>query len=238
MKPVKKHKHIKGHMSAGKKQGRVREAPAEAKHTGMGVMNIMILTDHESRLLYDYYEPERMKDIDLIISCGDLSPEYLTFFATLCHVPVLYVRGNHDGRYAEKPPEGCICIEDDIFVYQGVRILGLGGSMQYIPGAANQYTEQQMKRRVRRLGFKLWRRRGFDILVAHAPAWQVNDLEDLPHRGFAVFRTLMEKYKPKFFFHGHVHANYSSNFKRKDTFGHTTVINAYDFYVVEYPLEG
>lgn len=215
MKPVKKH-----------------------KHTGMGVMNIMILTDHESRLLYDYYEPERMKDIDLIISCGDLSPEYLTFFATLCHVPVLYVRGNHDGRYAEKPPEGCICIEDDIFVYQGVRILGLGGSMQYIPGAANQYTEQQMKRRVRRLGFKLWRRRGFDILVAHAPAWQVNDLEDLPHRGFAVFRTLMEKYKPKFFFHGHVHANYSSNFKRKDTFGHTTVINAYDFYVVEYPLEG
>ena len=56
--------------------------------TGTDTLRIMILTDHESRLLYDYYEPERMKDIDLIISCGDLAPEYLTFFATLCHVPV------------------------------------------------------------------------------------------------------------------------------------------------------
>ena len=220
----------------GKRRGG-GEVPGGEDHNRMEVMNIMILTDHESKLLYDYYEPERMKNIDLIISCGDLSSDYLTFFATLCQVPVLYVRGNHDGQYAEKPPEGCICIEDDIFVYRGVRILGLGGSMEYIPGAVNQYTERQMRRRVRRLSFKLWRRRGFDILVAHAPAYQVNDLEDLPHRGFAVFRTLMEKYRPRFFFHGHVHANYSSNFKRRDTFGDTTVINAYDFYVVEYPME-
>ena len=203
--------------------------------TGTDTLRIMILTDHESRLLYDYYEPERMKDIDLIISCGDLAPEYLKFFATLCHVPVLYVRGNHDGKYDEKPPEGCICIEDDIYVHEGIRILGLGGSMEYIPGARNQYTEQQMRSRVRRLWFKLWRHKGFDILVAHAPARAVNDLEDLPHRGFAVFRMLMEKYRPKFFFHGHVHANYSRNFKRRDTFCNTTVINAYDFYVVEYP---
>ena len=33
-------------------------------------MNIMIFADQESKLLYEYYAPERMKDIDLIISCG------------------------------------------------------------------------------------------------------------------------------------------------------------------------
>ena len=196
----------------------------------------MVLTDHESKLLYDYYDPERMKDIDLIISCGDLAPEYLSFFATLCHAPVLYVRGNHDNKYEKRPPEGCICIEDSIFNFQGIRILGLGGSMRYIPHAPNQYSEREMKRRVRKLRFKLLRHKGFDILVAHAPAYQVNDMEDLPHRGFQTFRTLMEKYKPKFFLHGHVHANYGRNFKRKDTFLETTVINAYDFYVVEYPI--
>lgn len=200
-----------------------------------GPLNIMVLTDHESKLLYDYYEPERMKDIDLIISCGDLAPEYLSFFATLCHAPVLYVRGNHDNKYEKRPPEGCICIEDSIFNFQGIRILGLGGSMRYIPHAPNQYTEREMKRRVRKLRFKLLRHKGFDILVAHAPAYQVNDMEDLPHRGFRIFCTLMEKYKPKFFLHGHVHANYGRNFKRRDTFLETTVINAYDFYVVEYP---
>ncbi len=200
------------------------------------VINIMVLADHESKLLYDYYDPERMKDIDLIISCGDLSADYLSFFATLCRAPVLYVRGNHDKKYATKPPEGCICIEDDIFLFEGIRILGLGGSMRYIPQAPNQFTERQMQKRLKKLRYKLWRHKGFDILVSHAPAYQVNDLEDLPHRGFAVFRTLMERYEPKFFFHGHIHANYSRDFKRQDQFGKTTVINAYDFYVIEYPL--
>ena len=62
MKPVKKHRHIKGHVPVKRKQDRGREEPDGTKYAGMGVMNIMILTDHESRLLYDYYEPERMKD--------------------------------------------------------------------------------------------------------------------------------------------------------------------------------
>lgn len=200
-------------------------------------MKILVLADQKSKYLYDFYEPDKLKDIDLIISCGDLSPVYLSFFVTLCNVPLLYVRGNHDGRYEETPPEGCICIEDDIYVYEGIRILGLGGSMEYIPKASNQYSEQAMRWRVWRLKYKLWRKKGFDILVTHAPAYQINDLGDLPHRGFEVFRTLMEKYEPKFFFHGHVHANYSRGFKRTDTYGKTTIVNAYEYYIVEYPSE-
>lgn len=197
-------------------------------------MKILVLADQKSKYLYDFYEPDKLKGIDLIISCGDLSPVYLSFFVTLCNVPLLYVRGNHDGRYETTPPEGCICIEDDIYVYEGIRILGLGGSMEYIPKASNQYSEKSMRKRVRKLRYKLWRNKGFDILVAHAPAYQVNDLEDLPHRGFKVFRTLMEKYEPKYFFHGHVHANYSRRFKRIDTFGKTTVVNGYEYYIIEY----
>ncbi len=198
-------------------------------------MKILVLADQKSKYLYDFYEPNKLKDIDLIISCGDLSPVYLSFFVTLCNVPLLYVRGNHDGRYEETPPEGCICIEDDIYVHEGIRIMGLGGSMEYIPKSSNQYSEQQMKKRVWKLKYKLWKNKGFDILVAHAPAYQINDLEDLPHRGFEVFRTLMEKYEPKFFFHGHVHANYSRGFKRIDTYEKTTIVNAYEYYIVDYP---
>ncbi len=198
-------------------------------------MKILLLADQKSKYLYDFYEPDKLKGIDLIISCGDLSPSYLTFFVTLCNVPLLYVRGNHDGKYEDSPPEGCICIEDDIYVHEGIRILGLGGSMEYIPRSSNQYTERAMRRRVQRLWFKLWWRKGFDILVTHAPAYQVNDLEDLPHRGFQVFRDLMEKYEPKFFFHGHVHANYGRGFKRTDTYGKTTIVNGFEYQIVEYP---
>lgn len=201
------------------------------------VLKILLLADHKSKFLYDYYEPERIKDIDLIISCGDLPQEYLSFFVTLCNVPLLYVEGNHDTRYEMNPPEGCTCIEDDIYVYHGVRILGLGGSMQYIPHAKNQYTEGQMRRRIYKLLPKLLWHKGFDILVTHAPAYELGDLPDLPHRGFAAFRALMDKYRPKYFFHGHVHANYGRGFKRTDTYGETTIVNAYEFYVVEYPLK-
>ncbi|MCI8523032.1 MAG: metallophosphoesterase [Lachnospiraceae bacterium] len=198
-------------------------------------MKILVLADQKSKYLYDFYEPDKLKDIDLIISCGDLPANYLSFFVTLCNVPLLYVKGNHDGKYETAPPEGCICIEDDIYVHQGIRIMGLGGSMEYIPRADNQYTEQKMRKRLWKLQYKLWKHKGFDILVTHAPARQVNDLEDLPHRGFEVFRTLLEKYTPKFFFHGHVHANYSRNFKRVDTYGKTTIINAFEYYIVDYP---
>jgi Icc-related predicted phosphoesterase len=47
----------------------------------------------------------------------------------------------------------------------------------------------------------------------------------------------MDKYHPKYFLHGHVHANYGKGFKRKDVYGTTRVINGYEFYVIEYPGE-
>lgn len=190
-------------------------------------MRILVVADEESKCLWDYFEKSKLEGIDLIISCGDLHPHYLSFLATFTSAPVLYVHGNHDRRYENVPPEGCICIEDDIYVYNGVRILGLGGSMCYV-GGPHQYTERQMKIRVRKLWFKLMRHKGFDILVTHAPAYELNDGSDLPHRGFKVFISLIEKYCPKFFLHGHVHMSYGRKHKRYDKYQNTHVINAYE----------
>ena len=43
-------------------------------------MKILALADVESKALWDYYNPERLKDVDVILSCGDLDPHYLSFF--------------------------------------------------------------------------------------------------------------------------------------------------------------
>lgn len=199
-------------------------------------MKIMAIADHESELLWDYFDKSYLEGIDVIISCGDLKPQYLSFLATFTTAPVLYVHGNHDDRYEQTPPDGCICIDDEIYVHNGVRILGLGGSMRYKPGV-HQYTEKQMRRRVRKLWLKLKYHKGFDILVTHAPAFQFNDEEHLPHRGFEVFRTLMDKYKPAYFLHGHIHLNYG-RFPRLATYNETQVINAYEKYIFEYETNG
>lgn len=183
--------------------------------------------------LWDFYEKEKLEDVDLIISCGDLDPTYLSFLVTMTTVPVLYVHGNHDGRYEQVPPEGCICIDDRIYVHEGIRIMGLGGSMRYRPGKY-QYTESEMRRRIWKLWPKLVFRRGIDILVTHAPAYQLNDGRDLPHQGFRCFRRLLEKYKPKFFLHGHVHMSYGRNHKRYDQYQDTHVINAFERCIFDY----
>lgn len=199
-------------------------------------MKILAIADEESEALWDYFDKSKLEGIDLIISCGDLEPAYLSFLVTLSKIPVLYVCGNHDGKYEKDPPDGCICIENKIFVHKGVRILGLGGSMRYNSGK-NQYTELQMKQRVAKLWPKLIFRRGFDILVTHAPAYQLNDGMDLPHQGFRVFRRLMEKYRPKYFLHGHVHLNYGRRHKRYDKYQDTHIINAYKKCVFEFEDE-
>ena len=196
-------------------------------------MKILALADEESAYLWDYFEKSKLEGIDLIISCGDLNPKYLSFLATFTSAPVIYVHGNHDKKYKNIPPEGCICIEDEIYVYKGVRILGLGGSMKYNSDEC-QYTEREMRKRVRKLRWKLFRSKGFDILVTHAPAFGLNDGDDLPHRGFQVFNTLIEKYNPKYFLHGHVHMRYGRKHVRFDTCKDTKVINAFERCVFEY----
>lgn len=199
-------------------------------------MRILAIADQESSYLWDHFEKSKLEGIDLIISCGDLNPNYLSFLATFTSAPVLYVHGNHDERYNQTPPEGCICIEDKIYVHQGIRILGLGGSMRYKPGEC-QYTERQMKARVNKLKLQLLRRRGFDILVTHAPAYQLNDGMDLPHQGFRAFLTLLDRYRPKFFLHGHVHMSYGRRHKRYDKYQDTHVINVYERCAFDYEDE-
>ena len=66
--------------------------------------------------------------------------------------------------------------------------------MEYIPDSPNPYTEKMMRKRIHKLWWKLWRHKGFDILVTHAPSYNLNDMEDLPHRGFKAFLDLMDKY--------------------------------------------
>ena len=188
-------------------------------------MKILLLADQPEPTLWEFLDRRKLEGVDLILSCGDLPGEYLSFLTCFTHAPILYVHGNHDTRYERKPPEGCVCVEDTIYVHEGVRILGLGGSMRYRKGD-HQYTESEMRARVRKLWLKLWWRKGFDILLTHSPAYQMGDGSDLAHRGFKVFLKLIDKYSPKLMAHGHVHQSYQHNFVRVRERGGTKVINA------------
>ncbi len=197
-------------------------------------MKILAVSDEECPALRQYYTPGKLKQYDLIISCGDLKSDYLSFLVTAARCPLLYVHGNHDTGYTRKPPLGCDCIEDKIVVYNGLRILGLGGCRWYHPGV-HQYSEKDMKKRIRKLQFALWRAGGVDMVVTHAPISGVGDGEDSAHKGFEVFLELLEKYKPQYWLHGHMHLSYGQDQTRLRQCGSTTVINTTERYELDIP---
>lgn len=204
-------------------------------------MKILVVADEESRSLYEYYSKEKLADIDLILSCGDLSRDYLEFLVTMGHAPLLYVAGNHDDSFAQKPPTGCIPIDEKIYNFHGLRVGGLSGSVRYKESGAYQYTEEQQRRRVQRLRRSIERYHGIDIFLTHAPARGLGDGSDFPHRGFSCFYEILDRWQPLYFVHGHQHLNYGEG-KRMQRYQGTKIINGYVSYILEldesdYPSE-
>lgn len=197
-------------------------------------MKILAVSDEECSALWEHGSREKLREYDLIISCGDLKSEYLSYLVTMARCPVIYVHGNHDTGYRQRPPEGCDCIDDRFVLYNGLRILGLGGCLWYHPGA-HQYTDKEMARRIRRLRWQLWRHKGVDIVVTHAPPKGYGDDRDNAHQGFSAFLPLLEKYHPAYLLHGHVHFRRGLGRERKLQFGQTQIINVSERYVLEIP---
>ncbi len=197
-------------------------------------VKILIIADEESKFLWDYFTPDKLEGIDMIISCGDLRAEYLEFLVTMGKAPVLYVPGNHDSRYVKHPPEGCECLDGRVVNICGIRVLGFGGSMKYGEGPF-MYTENEMRKRIKRSRRSILLSSGFDILVTHSPARGYGDMDDIPHRGFECFNELLEKCRPKYLLHGHVHATYGNRFKRViDHPSGARIINGFDRYILEF----
>lgn len=171
-------------------------------------------------------------DVGLIISCGDLPPEFLTALRHRFDAPLVYILGNHDIRYGEAPPVGCANIDRRLVQVKGLNILGFSGSRWY-NGGMNQYTERDMQVAIAKMWFQLWRKGAPDIIVTHAPPRFIHDQEDPCHKGFRSFVPLIERYRPRFFLHGHIHRHFEADSERITEVGSTSVVNSYGYLFFE-----
>ena len=193
---------------------------------------------------------------DLILGCGDLPFDYLEYLRAATDVPLCYVRGNHDpapevnrvpfylpARFptqsASRNPArvvGGLNVDGRLADELGIRIVGLGGSIRYSQGP-NQYTQREMRGRVRRVSWnarlRRWRDGGpVDVVIAHSPPLDCGDGEDAAHRGFKSFHRLLDRLQPRLMLHGHVHPH---GFPRPDrTIGPTRVVNVIPFRLIEF----
>jgi Icc-related predicted phosphoesterase len=195
-------------------------------------MKILSVSDIVVPELSNRFDGRPFEGIDLILSCGDLPPEYLAFIRERLDAPLFYVRGNHDLRYRSAPPAGCENIHRRRITFKGLRILGLEGSRWY-NGGPIQYREFQMRQMIWRMLPKLWMGGGVDMVITHAPPRHINDAEDRCHRGFESYVKLISRFQPRYFIHGHIHTHFSEPSQRVTRVGKTQVINTFAFHLLE-----
>lgn len=192
-------------------------------------MKLLALSDKVVPFVYSDAVGEAYDDVDLVLGCGDLPPRYLEYVLTVLNVPLVYVPGNHDRDQYQV--EGGVAADGRLVEVNDLRILGLGGSPRYKPRGRHQYTESEM--RLRLLPFMpgvLWRRllgrRGFDILLTHAPPRGIHDGQDPAHVGFQAFLDLIRWSRPRLMLHGHMHVQ--RNIEATETpYEDTRVVNVY-----------
>lgn len=218
-------------------------------------MKILCVSDQIDPLVYSSNIKERYKDIDIVISAGDLPMEYLDFIVSSLNKPVYFIFGNHNlneyplyhktsgsrsiARQSGDPDEtshGTTYIGFKTIRDSGLLIAGVSGSLRYNAGL-NQYTDAQMKRKL--LGLlptlimnKIRYGRYLDVLVTHASPEGIHDKSDPCHRGFKSFLWFMRAFRPRFLVHGHIHL-YDLQDIRVSRFLETTVINAYSHYILD-----
>ncbi len=120
-------------------------------------------------------------------------------------------------------------------------LAGASGSIRYNNGLC-QFTDTGMKLKLLKMIPKLLFNkirygRYLDIFLTHSPPRHVQDRDDPCHKGFDCFRWFLEKFRPSYMIHGHIHL-YDIQTSRITEFCETTVINVYSHYVLEIPDNG
>jgi uncharacterized protein len=203
-------------------------------------MKLLTLSDIELPQIYSPKIKDRFGDVDLAISCGDLSYYYLEFIISSLDIPLYFVRGNHakDVEYGcagpRKAPWGAKDLHRQVIhePETGLLLAGIEGSLRYNDGDF-QYTQAEMWSMV--LGLVpalLWNKliygRFLDIFISHAPPWGIHDQNDRAHQGIKAFKWLIKIFQPTYHLHGHIHV-YKPGTVTRTKVGETIVLNTYGY---------
>lgn len=204
-------------------------------------MRVLAISDVIIQALYSPALREIARDVEFVVSCGDLPSAYLEYIVSVTDKPLYYVMGNHGARGgAREHPEGCVNLDGRVVNHNGFLMAGLEGSMRYNNAPLYQYTDSQMRLKVLRLEWRLWLNRlrhgrFLDMFVTHSPPFGIHDGSDLTHQGFKSFNGLIDRYHPEYMLHGHTHL-YDNRAVRQSVRKHTLIINTYGYKFIDIPL--
>ena len=188
-------------------------------------IRLLAVSDVLEPTLLDSRNRQALGPVDLIVGCGDLDCDDLTFIADGFNSPIVYVQGNHDSNERWEQRRG-YCPEaihtTQIIQRAGLPIAGLTWPGRRGKGGNRSERvawSQAMRLATRRLG-----RVDPMIVLSHVPPLGAGDVPTDPyHRGFKGYRWLLERLEPTLWLHGHTPLAATTEWKIQ--VGPTTVVN-------------
>ena len=208
-------------------------------------MRILAIGDEVANTLYNTKHADLLEPVDVLLGCGDLPYTYMEHVVTALKVrDAFFVHGNHDsdqwlndGTCLTSPGgwqnvDRCTARTTD----KALIVAGLQGSIRYRPRAAYQYSQTEMWLRAGKLTLQLLLNRVFygrfvDVIIAHSPPQGIQDGPDRPHRGFSAFVTLIRRFRPRLFLHGHKHQYGRGTWRTR--YEETEVVNIGPYRVID-----
>lgn len=159
-------------------------------------MNILAIADRSPKI--DIISTINEKEIDIVITLGDLDRWDLLPLKEISSVPKIGIYGNHDsGTYM--PELGIWDMHLKLWDFQGLRFGGFQGCVRYKnnPDAimCTQEEAQQLMQNFPKV----------DVFISHCPPRGINDEEEIAHQGFDALRLYIDTQQPKVWLHGHTY---------------------------------
>lgn len=172
-------------------------------------MKILALADR--KITQDLVELVQKESIDMVLLLGDLKFNEIQDLSEVT-IPVVGVLGNHCSFDYFPNLNGVNCHLKKIDI-KDLSFFGYEGC-PYYKGGEFESTQDECEDLIEEYGEYA------DILIAHSPASGINS-SDSPHEGFDGLLNYINKYKPRFFFHGH---SYPPIEQKISKYGETIVV--------------
>jgi Icc-related predicted phosphoesterase len=196
-------------------------------------IRLLAVSDETDSSLWEHLDRNALGPLDMLVSCGDLPPDYLSYLEGVLRVPFVFVRGNHDLDEAWRHEAARLLPaphRERLLDVAGLDVVALDW-----PGLDKERTAAQ-DRGVWgevlgiRLGAALRRRHPL-IVASHVAPHDAGDSRDAYHRGFRGYRWLAEHLHPALWLHGHTTP--ASVPERVTHIGSTTCVNVTGAYLIE-----
>lgn len=202
------------------------------------IARLLAVADERDPALDHEVNRQQLGQVDAVLGCGDLEPDYLAFLADAFAAPLMVVRGNHDRGGAWEAGRHRIAVPLDarLDAVSGIDVLGLSWPGQ--PWGRAARSELAAWRQALRAWLRArLRRRSPQVVISHVPPLGHGDAIDDPyHTGFRAYRWLLRRLRPALWLHGHTHPASTPGWQ--STMGTTRLANVTGAVLVELTADG